>query len=540
LKLQYKYAFIATLIFALGMIVGSKINKNMQPAAKDPNAKLNEIAALLKEHYVDEVNVDSVKQIILKNKQLTVDSIENVSIKQILELLDPHTVYLPPAQLKQSNEEMKGSFAGVGIEYINYKDTIYVAQVIKDGPAFAAKIQVGEQLLKVDDSIVSGVNISNAKLRGFLRGNINSAVKVTMRKTDGNTYNTTIKRGNIALPSIDAAYMLENKIGYIKLAKFSMNSHKEVVDAIQFLQKQGMQSLIFDLRENSGGSLSDAVNIVDEFVAGKELVTFTKGKKAPKEMYYTKLNGAFETGKLTVLINENSASASEVVAGALQDLDRATIIGRRSFGKGLVQQQFGLQDKSAIRITVAKYYTPSGRSIQKDYTKGKSAYAKELEDRYNGQELQIADSNKLNTDKVFVTKKGKKVFGGGGIMPDVFVGIDSITHSTGILNQLFEKSIPYQFATLYFFKNKTLLNSYKNATDFGLNYKLSASDWKTFTNQIDAAQIASNQITASQKTMLTEYIIQNIARLQWGTKGYHEVINLKDKTIIKAKSLLNE
>jgi carboxyl-terminal processing protease len=535
LKIKTPLLFAVTL--AVGMFIGTKLQKSIQPDNK-PKSKITELASLLNKYYVDEVNTDSLLLQIDSNTTKVQDSIENRVIQKVLEKLDPHSNYLPPILLKQTNEEMKGEFAGIGVEYAIYKDTVYANYIVTKGPADNATMQVGDKLLKINDSIVAGNQITSTRLRKLLRGENNTKVNITIERNN-TTQVLNLIRGMVAITSIDAAYMLTNTVGYIKLNKFSFNSHTECRTAIKDLKTQGMTGLVFDLRDNGGGALNDAVQIIDEFVAGKELITFTEGAHTKTEKYYTGQEGLFEQGKLYVLIDELSASASEVVAGALQDLDRATIIGRRSFGKGLVQRQFGFADNSAVRLTVSRYYTPSGRCIQKPYTDSRETYEQDLTNRVQHSSLFYADSNKIDKSKTYKTKNGRLVYGGGGIMPDHFVALDTSSKYFTALGKLYEKNCFNTYCLQYSLKNKATLQTYKDAKSFNSNFSLPEKEWNAFMEFCKKDNIVLNNISQIQKTQIQEKIKQFLARQLWRTNGYYQAMNSKDNVIQKVLTLLN-
>ncbi len=536
-KLQIKTPLTIAITLAVGMFLGTKLQKNLTINPKSTSSNLDEIASLINKYYVDTLQTDSIIKKLQYQKDKTIDSVDKATIENLLKQLDPHSVYLPPVFLKQSNEEMKGEFAGIGIEYAQYKDTILVNYIVLNGPAQKAQLQIGDKIIKVDDSIVSGVNITTARLRKLLRGDINSTVAVQYLRYN-KLNKTTITRGTIALPSIDASYMINEKTGYIKLGKFSLTSAKEVKESIAELQKTGMQNLVFDLRGNGGGSLQDAVNIVDEFVAGKELVTFTIGAKQSKQEYFTQNNGVMEKGKLAILIDESSASASEVVAGALQDLDRATIIGRRSFGKGLVQRQFGLANNAAIRLTVARYYTPSGRCIQKSYTNGKDKYEEDMMHRINDKSLFVADSNKLDKSVTFKTKNGKLVYGGGGIMPDFFIPLDTSISYFTIYGKLQETGVLVNYVNEYLQQHKEYFTTTKTVNQFLQSFSFTTNDWQYLQKMCIYEKVEISKITATQKNIITNRVKQLIARQIWRNNGFYQVANENDNTIKKAIELL--
>ncbi len=536
--MEIKKPLLIAATFAVGMFFGTRLQKNLTIPTSSKELNINEISDLIKKYYVDSIATDSIVAQLEQRKLQINDSLQLSIISKLLSHLDPHSIYLPPNLLQQSNEDMKGEFAGVGIEYSQYKDTITVNYVIPAGPAQKAGLVEGDKLLKVNDSIISGIKINSQRLRKLLRGEVNSTATILYNR-NGKNFTTKITRGLIALPSIDANYMVNANDGYIKLSKFSLNSHYEMVEAIKELQQKGMKNLILDLRENGGGSLQDAVEIVDEFVPGKELVTFTQGVKQNKQEYYTKIEGVMENGKLAILIDENSASASEVVAGALQDLGRATIIGRRSFGKGLVQRQFGLSNNAAVRLTVARYYTPSGRCIQKSYSNGKEAYANDVENRLKDKSLFVADSNKLDKSKIFKTKTGKIVYGGGGIMPDIFIALDTSTTYFTAYNALIEKGILQQFANTYIEQHKNLFLKEATIHIFSKGFTFSKTDWQLFTNICITEKINLNNLQYNQKKWIENRIKQLIARLKWRNNGYYQTLNENDNVILKAIEQLN-
>jgi carboxyl-terminal processing protease len=341
----------------------------------------------------------------------------------------------------------------------------------------------------------------------------------------------------IALPSLDAAYMPEPGTGFIKLNKFSLTTYDEFNAMLKKLKAQGMNKLILDLRGNGGGVLGDAVNLADEFIAGNKLVVYTQGEHEEKLTYECKNNGLFETGKLILLVDEETASASEIVAGALQDWDRATIVGRRTFGKGLVQKQYYLADKSALRLTVARYYTPSGRSIQKSYLDGVEGYRRELYERYSNNSLVNADSNSYNKGKAYKTAAGRTVYGGGGINPDVFVPIDTSLKNFPQLSQLFAANTIALFAYRYCVANPKQFAGFSNGKEFAQNYTVSNELWNAFTQAARKDSISLNTLNGKQTQFIRERIKLAIARQMWRAEGYFEAVNSQDPAVIKALEL---
>lgn len=350
-KLQVWLPLLFAMIMVVGMVIGYQLKgKTLGNRFLSLNKRnsLQELVELIKSRYVDKLSPDSINQL---------------AAGQLLSLLDPHSVYIPAMDLKEVNEELMGNFQGIGVEFQLFNDTLNVMNVMEGGPAARANVQVGDKFIKVNDSItIAGKKLRADDVRKLLRGAMNTNVKVQVLR--GNeTVDITITRGTIMVPTVDAAYMIEAGTGYIRINKFGERTYEEFMQSLEKLQKQGMKQLVLDLRGNGGGLLKEATDIADEFLSGDKMIVYTEGSHVPRFEYHCKRDGLFETGKLVVLIDETSASASEVLSGALQDWDRATIVGRRSFGKGLVQQQFQLSDGSAVRLTVARYFTPDRKSV---------------------------------------------------------------------------------------------------------------------------------------------------------------------------------
>jgi carboxyl-terminal processing protease len=357
-----------------------------------------------------------------------------------------------------------------------------------------------------------------------------------LRNTERKTI--IITRGIIPVSSVDAAYMMTNEIGYIRLNKFSQVTYREFMQKLEELQKQGLKKLILDLRGNGGGVLDQATEVADEFLDGDKLITYTEGSHFPKKEYRCKRQGLFETGQLVVLSDEGTASASEILIGALQDWNRATIIGRRTFGKGLVQEQYDLSDGSALRLTVARYFTPVGRSIQRPYANGEKAYYDEIANRFHDGEVANADSVKNDTTKIFKTQNGKIVYGGGGITPDIFVAFDTSGTSAITLSKLYYKGSIGVFAYKYYLKNQNELKKYKDASDFTSNFNLADPDWEIFSQQVQKDSINVGSISEREKNELTARIKSSIARQLWRNQGYYQSMNTQDDVIKKAMKIL--
>lgn len=525
----------------IGMWLGTRLQKNIQkkPAATaDTRDKLNDILTLLNRQYVDDVNTDSVGRTAFGNLYSKMDSLRDSEIEQILARLDPHSVYIPAKQLKSLDEDMKGGFAGIGVEFNIFSDTVHFVSIVPGGPSEVAGLQLGDKLLKTGDSTLTGPGISGERVRKFLRGAEGSKVTVTVLR-GGSALNVTITRGYVALPSLDAAYMIQPGTGYIRLNKFSQTAYTEFLQALTGLKKNGMQRLILDLRGNSGGMLNDAVQISDEFLDGDKMIVYTEGRKDPRVNHLCGNKGLFETGKLVVMVDEESASASEIVAGAVQEWGRGTIVGRRSFGKGLVQRQFGLPDQSAVRLTIARYYTPSGRSIQRPYDKGLESYYDDFYEQYHNGSLVNADSVKTPNGKQYKTPTGRIVYGGGGIMPDVFVPVDTSIKMFPQLKQLYSAGSFAKFAYLYYAANKNRFTAWNSARSFAQGFTVDAACWNSFEEYCRKDSISFGGLQPAQRAYLNGRIKQSLARQIWRMQGLFEALNENDDMVKKALETVN-
>jgi len=419
-------------IFLGAKVGGSGSNGNIAKSYQ----KYREILSLIDRDYVDTVNVEKLV---------------DYSIEKMLEKLDPHTTYIPARDIHMARAQLESDFDGIGVEFNIFRDTVSVIAPLAGGPSETVGIRAGDKIVEANGITLTGKNLDNGLVFNTLRGPRGSKVKVgIVRKGVKEVMYFTITRDKIPQYSIEAAHMVDNTTGYIKVSRFAANTYDEFKKALNNLKKQGLQQLVLDLRGNPGGYMDRATNMVDELLAGNKLIVYTDGKEA---RYDQRVNasqpGIFEKGPVIVLIDEGSASASEIVAGALQDNDRALIIGRRSFGKGLVQAPIPLEDGSELRLTISRYYTPSGRSIQKEYShEGTEDYEKDLEKRYEHGEFFNADSIKFNSSKTFRTSRGRIVYGGGGIMPDIFVSLDT-SYNTKYLAELFNSNLVREYALNY-------------------------------------------------------------------------------------------
>ncbi|MGB0788909.1 MAG: S41 family peptidase, partial [Marinirhabdus sp.] len=413
-KKKYLPLIMGTAI-AAGIFIGSKLDfndgNNKIFATNSKKDKLNRLIDYIDYEYVDQVNTDSIV---------------DVTVLGILENLDPHSTYVPANQYEENADDMRGNFVGIGISFYMSNDSISVIRAIPNGPAHRAGLHGGDRILSADGVKLHGENIHRDSVGNYLKGAINSTVRLQVhRRATGRTFGVNLTRKRIPIASVDAQYKLTENLGYIKINRFAQSTYGEFKKALKKLEKEGASRLVLDLRDNPGGYISSAEKIADEFLKNGKLILITKNKSGEVTQSFATRRGSFEQQKVYVLINENTASASEIVAGALQDNDRGIIVGRRSFGKGLVQREMALGDGSAIQLTIARYYTPTGRSIQKPYGNGNEMYYRDYEKRYNNGELISADSIKVADSLKFVTPKGKVVYGGGGIIPDVFVGKDT-------------------------------------------------------------------------------------------------------------------
>lgn len=522
--------FIFALLLASGIYIGMQMNEPYRQSHSFFNFrtgqfnKINEVINYINQEYVDTVN----------QKKLVENTIED-----LLHQLDPHSAYIPADDLQAMNEPLEGNFDGIGIEFHIQNDTIMVVTALAGGPSEALGIQSGDRIIKVEGKSVAGIGITNTQVMQNLRGPSGTKVKVTILRK-GQQINYAITRGKIPIYSVDVSYMVTPRIGYIKISHFADRTYEEYLNGFMKLREAGMKSLILDLRGNPGGYLKTAIQLADEFLPEKKLIVYTRGRARPKESYYASEKGFFEEGQLVVLIDEGSASASEIVSGALQDWDRATIIGRRSFGKGLVQEQSEFPDGSALRLTIARYYTPTGRSIQKPYSSGFENYENELLQRLKKGELLSSDSIHFSDSLKFTTPGGHTVYGGGGIMPDVFVALDT-TGNSDYLSALNSKGLISEFVYTYVDQNRTMLKKYKSFDEFNKSF---------YVNDLILNQLMSfaqkNDVKPDEKGLRTSSLLVRaqvkalIARQIWKNEGFYPIIHTIDNTFRKAVELVEK
>jgi carboxyl-terminal processing protease len=524
------------LVLAVGFLLGAAVVrvksvnrslsliKSLQSNRYDP---VNDVLGYIKHDYVDSVDVEQLEQ---------------YAVEGMLKNLDPHSQFIPAEDFNEVNESLMGNFDGIGVQFRIESDTVYIVNTIPGGPSEKVGIRAGDRIIKVDGKLIAGVKAENNDVMKMLKGHRGSKVKVSVfRRGVAKLIDFNITRDVIPTYSIDISFMPHPGIGYVKLSKFSSTTSSELEDALISLKSQGMQELILDLRGNSGGFLQSAIEVSDQFLPEKDLIVYTEGYNRPKEVAYASRAGLFETGKIVVLIDEGSASSAEIVAGALQDNDRATIIGRRSFGKGLVQEQLKLPDGSAIRLTVARYYTPSGRSIQKPYVNGHSEdYESELYDRLVRGEFESVDSIKFNDSLKYVTKGGKVVYGGGGIMPDIFMPIEK-NENYQYYNSVLNKGILHQFTFEYTDRNRQVLNRYKNFDDFNRKFQIDTRIMNEFVSYAEKQGVKRDQYKINfVRAELSNLMKALIARNLYDDKGFYPIYLKTDKTYKKALDVLKK
>lgn len=518
-------AIITPIVLSLVMVAGIVIGLNLNNQG-DNNNKIfiyprseNKLSNII--NYIDEKYVDTVDKNML---------VEN-AIPEILKQLDPHSVYIPASEVKKMNEPIEGNFEGIGIQFNMPNDTVVVIMTISGGPSEKVGVLSGDRIVKIEDSVVAGVKMKNTDVVKMLKGKKGTKVKVSVkRKGISDLIDFEITRDKIPLYSIDVAYMLQDNIGYLKISNFSKSTHDEFKKAIVKLKKTQLKKLIMDLRGNGGGLMEPAIRIANEFLESNKLIVYTKGKASPKRESLSNEKGICKDIEVILLIDEWSASASEILAGAIQDNDRGVIIGRRSFGKGLVQQPVMFNDGSALRLTTARYYTPTGRSIQKPYNSGSENYYDDLNARYANGEFHEKDSIELNDSLRFYTKEGKIVYGGGGIMPDIFVPIDT-SNQTNYFKEVVNKGIMYQFAFEYADKNRdklSTLNTYKKIDDY-LNKKNILERFIDFAEE-KGIKKNSSEIEISKKILSTR-LKASISRNILDNEGYYPIIKDIDITL---------
>jgi len=515
---------------ACGILFGSLISgsgtKNATPSTFKQADKFKSVLHYINQDYVDPVNIEGITE---------------TAIEDVLRQLDPHSHYIPAKDLEYTESELRGEFEGVGIAFNIFSDSIFVMSVIAGGPADEAGIQPRDRIIRVNDEPVASVNITSKQVMNKLRGPKGSEVRVQVYRPGlGKKLDFTLTRSKIPSYSLDASYMIDDEVGYIKLSHFSATTYEEFMQAMTELRAEGMKKLILDLQSNGGGYLEQATKLVDEFLANNRMIVYTKGKKKKYDQeILASHKGVFEEEPVIVLINENSASASEIVAGALQDHDRALIVGRRSFGKGLVQMSMDLEDGSQLRLTISRYYTPSGRSIQKSYDNGVEAYTHDHLDRYENGEFFHRDSIKFNDSLIYTTEHGRTVYGGGGIMPDMFVPLDT-AHQTPYLNKLMYSTAMRTYMLDYREDHREDLEAMglrKYASDFYVSDKV----LKELVEKASEEGVSFNEAEYEiSKSYLKTFIKAEIAEGIWGRNGFQMVMNGENEILKKALTLFDK
>ncbi len=546
MRRRYLLPLVFSLILVSGILIGNWYGNRFYNTGKkintfftnDRNAgerelsfslipRTNKISSILS--YIDNEYVDSVD----------IGEITESAIPEIISQLDPHSVYIPAEDLQRFNEPLMGNFSGIGIEFNMNEDTVAVVNTIPNGPSETVGVMAGDRIILVDDSLIAGVKMPTRDVIGLLKGPKGSTVRVSiLRKGEKDLLDFEIIRDDIPLYSVDVAYMMQDDIGYLKISNFAQTTYREFLEGITKLHDQGMKRLILDLRRNGGGVMDAATNIADQFLDENKLIVYTQGKARPRYDVYSTAKGVCKEDELIILIDEYSASASEILAGAIQDNDRGTIIGRRSFGKGLVQEQIEFRDGSALRLTIARYYTPTGRSIQKPYENGREDYYHDLEERFMNGELINPDSIKFADSLKFITPGGKVVYGGGGIMPDIFIPVD-----TSDMTDYFRKSrnlgLMYRFAFDYTDRKREQLSQYSSISDLE-KYLEKSGYFEEFVKFAQSKGLEPNrqEIGISRELIATEikaYIARNILN----NEGFYPIAHRTDYTLQKALDIIS-
>ena len=512
------FALVLAVGIILGIFLGNRVGE-LNPFKADKD-KLREVVTYVHDNYVD---------------TMSRKVIEEKAIDGLLEKLDPHSVYIPAEDFHTANDPLLGSFDGIGVQFRIENDTVTVINPVSGGPSEKLGIRAGDRIVKVDGKNIAGIKITTNDVMRKLKGPKGTIVKVAIfrRGTAGLT-DYTITRDEIPTYSVDIAYMAKPGIGYIRLSNFSKNTHEEMHKALETLLKDGMKKLILDLRGNGGGYLQAAIDVADEFLRKGDLIVYTQGMHHEREVANASSEGLFESGDLVVMVDEGTASAAEIVSGAIQDHDRGTILGRRSFGKGLVQEQLDFKDGSALRLTVSRYYTPTGRCIQKSYKDGLEVYNSDYYHRFMSGELEHPDSIKFPDSLKFKTPKGKTVYGGGGIMPDIYIPIEKDS-LLAYYNLCSNKGLIYQFAFDYTDRNRLQMLHFKKGDAFERGFSVSEPVFAEFVKYADSKGVKrkGKELAKSDlyiKTMLKAYIGRNLL----DNPGFYPVLNTIDPAFNRA------
>lgn len=534
--IEYKnsrFSIILPVVIALSIVSGiliaevfNKSNTNHSILIAPKKDKLNMVIDYVANEYVDEV---------------TREKLSESAIPKFLESLDPHSVYFSPEEAKKMEEELAGNFEGIGIQFNIFKDTVLIVSIIKDGPSQASGLEAGDRIIYVNDTIIAGVGIINDNVMKKLKGPSESIVNLKIaRRGVKELIPIRIKRGKIPIYSVDAFYKVNGNTGYVKITNFSKNTHSQFIDAVFTMKKTGLKTIILDLRNNSGGYLVSATDIVDEFLESGKMIVFTEGRARGKKISSSTTKRSSCVGlDIIVLIDEFSASAAEIVAGSIQDNDRGFIVGRRSFGKGLVQESTTFDDGSVIRLTTSRYYTPSGRCIQKSYEKGLDDYYADIYNRYLNGEFLDEDSIKLSDSLIYKTTKGRSVYGGGGIMPDIFVPADTSGYSK-LYRDISNKNLDYSFSIEYVDQNRKKLEKIKSTREL-VEYLKQKGVMQVFWQYVGANGVAirNNDIVISGK-YIENNVYAYIARQILGDSSFYEIANTHDPVIDTVLKVVGE
>lgn len=516
-------------VLIIGMFIGTNLgDKNILQVKTTREENPNKLVSLI--DYIEDNYVDSV------DKRKLIDD----AIRSVLENLDPHSYYMTAEETAEEQEKMQGKFGGVGVEFIILRDTLMVVKTVDDGPAMKAGVQDGDRIIKIEGAEISGKSLKSDKVQSMLKGEPGTDVNITVyRPFEGATKDIKIKRGSIPIESLQASFMVNDTVGYIKLDRFALTTYAEFMKAASELEVKGCKKIIFDLRGNGGGLMDQATKIAGEFLPDNTRILYTEGLHNGKDEVFTDKDGKFLKMGLVVLIDQNSASASEIVAGALQDWDRSITVGRRSFGKGLVQHEMEMADRSALRLTVARYYTPSGRCVQKPY--GDSiAYHDDFHQRLLRGEFTVADSVHFPDSLKYKTAGGRTVYGAGGIMPDIFVPLDSVYFS-GLLSDLAYSSIIRDYAFNYIDANRKELSKYKTVDDFVANFAvtetmLNAVIAMAQKEKIEVKRNVLNKVSGQIKSRIKAQIARNL----YDDTAMYKVLLQSDQDFKKAQQVATQ
>ena len=518
------YSAILVAGIFLGIYLAKSNGITAASQSNDDMSYINDVFSLIDKEYVDTINI----------KDLQVKAVTH-----ILESMDPHSEYIKPEVLDDVNDNLQGSFHGIGVSFRIEKDTIAIINTIKGGPSEKVGIMAGDRIVYVGDTLVAGTKVTNKDAMRLLKGPKKTKVDVKIKRRGvDELLDFTIVRDVIPTHSVDVAYMIDDEIGFVKMTKFSATTHKEFVEAIKKLKSEGMKKLILDLRDNTGGYLGESVGVVDELLEDNKLIVYTEGEHRERAYLFSRHRGLWEDKDVVVLINEGSASASEIVAGALQDNDSGTIIGRRSFGKGLVQEQFDLGENGALRLTVARYYTPTGRCIQKPFTGNKEEYLLEEYSRYTTGEMFNIDSIHFADSLKYITPEGRIVYGGGGIMPDIYVPLENDS-SHYFFNKMANSGILFQYAFDYADAHRKKILSYGDVKNFDKKFVFTDAMFDELMRRAEEKKITGNKADKDKARELSEPLFKAyVARDVFGDEAFYVLYEPIDEILQEAISKL--